>query len=72
MCDFQKIREEQVRNNNKSRYDGNVDQRVVIACADSTDFCASGEKYEIKIQEIITYYAKIYETEGGKDQKKKV
>ena len=47
MCDFYKIREEQVRNNNKSSYDGNVDQRVVIACADSTDFCASGEKYEI-------------------------
>ena len=53
----------------KSNYKDNKEQRVVIECVDNTDFCTDIEKNEIKIQEIVSYYVKIFETTGGKVKK---
>ena len=44
----------------------------MIAYVDDADFCTSGENSEMKMQEIISYYMKMYEATGGKVQKEKV
>ena len=52
-------------------YYGNVEQRVVIKNVNDADFYTSGEDWECKKQEIITYYTKINEAIGGEVQKEK-
>ena len=46
-------------------------QRNAIAFVDDSDFCSSGVECERKMQEIVNYYATMYEATGGKVQKDK-
>ena len=55
-----------------SKHDNREVQRNVIAFVDDSDFCASGLECERKMQEIVNYYANLYEATGGKVQKEKV
>ena len=55
----------------RSRYNVNVEQIVVIANVDDTYFCTIREHCEMKMHEIITCYAKMYEATGVKVQKNK-
>ena len=56
----------------RSSYNGEIEQIVVISHVNNVDLCASGEECEKKIQEIIIYCEKMYETTWGKVQKEKV
>jgi hypothetical protein len=55
-----------------SKYNDVEVQRNVIAFVDDSDFCSSGVECERKMQEIVNYYANMYEATGGKVQKDKV
>ena len=69
---FRKLEKKKIGIIIKSKYKGIIEQRVVIAYVDDADFCTSGENCEQKMQEIISYYMKMYEATGGKVQKEKV
>ena len=43
-----------------------------MSFVDDCDFCAGGVECEIKMQEIVDYYATMHEANGGKVQKDKV
>ena len=50
----------------KSKHNGNIEQRVVIAHVDYADFCTSGENSEKKMQEIVSCYMKMHKAARGK------
>ena len=49
-----------------------VERRVASVCVFDTNFYTSRVEYEEKMQEIISYYAKIHESTGGRLNHEKV
>ena len=69
---FKQLEKKKLGTKIESKHDGNIEQRVVIACVDDADFCTSRDDSETKMQKIVSHHVRMHEATGGKAQKEKV